>query len=204
MNAEEFLAVLRARRSVRRFRPEPVAHAVLERLIEHAAWAPSASNRQDWLFIAVTREETRRALGEAVRRRWSEMIAANRDAGWVAELERYAVHFSGFTAAPAVIGVACREPDELMKHLAGAEAVWVGGGAASAAMAAQTLMLAAHAIGLGTCCMTGALAAQDQLKSILGLGRRHEMVCLIALGWPDEHPPAPPRKPTEEVLRFLE
>jgi nitroreductase len=204
VNAEEFLAVLRARRSVRRFRPEPVAHAVLERLIEHAAWAPSASNRQDWLFIAVTREETRRALGEAVCRRWSEIIAANRDAGWVAELERYAVHFSGFTAAPAVIGVACREPDELMKHLAGAEAVWVGGGAASAAMAAQNLMLAAHALDLGSCCYTGALAARAELEELLAVPRRWRLLCLIGVGVPDEQPVAPARKPVAEIARFIE
>jgi nitroreductase len=69
-------------------------------------------------------------------------------------------------------------------------------------MAAQNLMLAAHALGLGSCCMTGALAARGELGEILELARKYEIICLIAVGWPDESPAPPARKPLTEVARF--
>jgi nitroreductase len=52
--------------------------------------------------------------------------------------------------------------------------------------------------------MTGALAARDELRQVLDLSRKHEIVCLIAVGWPSETPAAPPRKPISEIARFVE
>ena len=119
---------------------------------------------------------------------------------------RVDAHFSGFTAAPAVIAVACREPDELMRHLVGSEAEWVGGGAASAAKAAQNLMLAAHALGL--CCYSGAMAARAELEELLAVPRRWRLLCLIGVGVPadqaGEAPAAPARKRVSEIARFIE
>ena len=204
MNPEEFLAALRTRRSVRRFRTEAVSRVLLERLVEHAAWAPSASNRQDWFFAIVTHDELKRALGEVVRERWREIVAANQDSGSIEEIAQYAAHFSEFAAAPAVIAVACREPDGLQRELLDADAELVGGSFTSAAMAAQNLMLAAHALGLGTCCYTGALAAHAGLSRLLSLPQRHKLVCLISVGVPDERPAPPARKPVDKIVRFAE
>jgi nitroreductase len=204
VNADEFLAVLRSRRSVRRFRAGSVSRDVLEQLIAHAAWAPSAGNRQDWFFVVVTREETKRALGEAVRQRWAEIVAANRGFSGIGEVERYAARFSDCAAAPALIAVACRETDELQQRLLGPDADAVTGSIASAAMAAQNLMLAAHALGLGSCCYTGALAARAALTTLLDLPRRCALVCLIGVGFPDEQPHAPARKPVARIAKFVE
>ncbi len=49
----DFLTVLKTRRSVRRFGSKPVAEGTIEQLIELAAWAPSACDRQEWRFIVV-------------------------------------------------------------------------------------------------------------------------------------------------------
>lgn len=59
--------VMRERRSVRRFKPEPVAREVIERLIEAAVCAPSASNRQPWRFVVITRRALIDALAGDVR-----------------------------------------------------------------------------------------------------------------------------------------
>ena len=66
------------------------------------------------------------------------------------------------------------------------------------------LLLAAHATGLGACCMTGALAASAELAAIIGLDRRREIVCLVAVGRPAENPAAPSRKPTSEITEIIE
>ena len=64
---EDLLSLIRRRRSIRRFQRRPLPKEILERLIEAARWAPSASNVQPWQFIVVTDEEVRRAVGREAR-----------------------------------------------------------------------------------------------------------------------------------------
>ena len=64
MNDPVFQTML-ARRSIRRYTPEPVSEAQIRRLLEAAMAAPSASNRQPWHFIVVSKRETLDALAEA-------------------------------------------------------------------------------------------------------------------------------------------
>lgn len=203
-DAEVLLNLIRGRRSVRQFTDEPVDSNVLSRLVEAASWAPSAGNQQDWRFDVVTSPATKQAMADAVRRRWAEVISANRDCGFIQEVEQYAAGFAEFAKAPVVIVVSARAIDSVQEHLLGKAALATAGSFASAAMAAQNLMLAAHALGLGSCCMTGPLAAHDELRSLLNLGRKHQIVCLLALGHPAEAPPGPPRKPVEKIARWLE
>lgn len=58
----EVSEAIRARRSVRAFRDEPVPEDVLARVLEAGRMAPSASNRQPWRFIVVTDAARREAL----------------------------------------------------------------------------------------------------------------------------------------------
>ncbi len=64
MNAPVFQAML-ARRSIRRYTPEPVGDEQVRRLLDAAMAAPSASNRQPWHFVVVSERETLDALAEA-------------------------------------------------------------------------------------------------------------------------------------------
>lgn len=201
---EEMLELLRGRRSIRKFEARAVPGELLSRLIEAASWAPSASNRQDWFFSVVTSSALKKKMAEAVRARWNETVEKNRNLGFIEEVENYAAGFAGFEQAPAVIVVSALKANDLQKHMLGDSARAVSGSAASAAMAAQNLMLGAHALGLGSCCMTGALAAREELGALVGLDRRREIVCLVAVGYPQENPPAPKRKPVGEISRFLE
>lgn len=205
MNRAEILFdLIRKRRSIRRFRNESVERELLDRLIEAACYAPSAGNRQDWEFTVITSADTIRDVANAVRRRWNAIVAANRDMGLIDEVEGYAKGFANFEQAPVIVLVSAKHPDGFQERLLGDDARATAGGEASAAMAAQNLMLMAHALGLGSCCMTGALAARDEIARITGLDRRQEIVCLVAVGYPDETPAAPARKPITETGRFLE
>ena len=202
--AEDLMSLIRRRRSVRRFKPDPVPRRLVVQLIESAGHAPSAGNRQDWTFTVVTSESAKGEMAEAVRRRWDQIVAANRDSGLTEGVAEYCSDFGDFERAPAVIVVSARRASAFERHMLGEDVEATVGSRASAAMAAQNLMLAAHALGLGTCCMTGALAARAELGAIMGLDRKHEIVCLIALGLPDEAPGEPPRTPVDEILRYLE
>lgn len=57
-----FLELAKRRRSIRKYRPDPVPQEKLEYVLEAARWAPSWGNRQCWRFIVVTDEGKRRAI----------------------------------------------------------------------------------------------------------------------------------------------
>ena len=61
----DVLDVIRNRRSVRSYADKPVERDKIQRLLEAARLAPSASNRQEWKFVVVREPETRRKLMEA-------------------------------------------------------------------------------------------------------------------------------------------
>jgi len=201
---EELLEVMRDRRSIRRFKPDQIPKETLDRLIEAATWAPSASNRQDWNFTVISSPEVREEMAKAVREGWGELLSKN-DLGFVTdEFRSYTGNFAWFAGAPVVIVVSVRSPELFMKSLCGERASDIAGARTSASMAAQNLILMAHVIGLGTCCLTGPLLAQERLKEILDMGMRRDIVCLIAVGVPDETPSVPARKTIDEVARYIE
>lgn len=65
IDVEEFRKVVKSRRSVRRFTPEPVPAAVVDDCIDMALLAPNSSNLQPWQFIIIESTEKRAAIAEA-------------------------------------------------------------------------------------------------------------------------------------------
>lgn len=59
----DFMDVVEKRRSIRRYKPDPVPDDVLNQILEAARLAPSAGNRQPWHFIIVRDDEKKRSLG---------------------------------------------------------------------------------------------------------------------------------------------
>ena len=58
------LEAIRKRRSVRRYKPDPIPAEIIEKLADAGRWAPSAMNVQPWEFIAITDPNTRRRIAE--------------------------------------------------------------------------------------------------------------------------------------------
>ena len=61
----EFYEVIRTRRSIRAYRPDPIPEDAFNRVLEATRVAPSGSNRQPWRFIIVKDEELKRRLAAA-------------------------------------------------------------------------------------------------------------------------------------------
>jgi nitroreductase len=53
MNYEAFLDLVKNRRSIRRFKPDPIPNEYVDKIIEAARWAPSGFNLQPWEFVVV-------------------------------------------------------------------------------------------------------------------------------------------------------
>ena len=50
----ELTKAIKERRSIRRYKSDPVPHQVIQEILENAVWAPSAQNLQPWYFLALT------------------------------------------------------------------------------------------------------------------------------------------------------
>ena len=204
MTGSAFRELLAGRRSVRRFKEEPVPAELIRELIEAATLAPSASNRQNWLFSVVVSAAVKQDMAECARQHWEQALARPEMASVGERVQEYQRNFYWFASAPVVLVISAKGPELFMTEMFGADADCVAGTVASAAMAAENLMLAAHASGLGSCCLTAPLAAEGELKRLLGLGMRQRIVCMVALGYADEEPECTPRRDVDSVMRYVE
>ncbi len=198
----ELEAAIRTRRSIRRYLAQPVPPAVLERVLDAARWAPSAHNRQPGRFAVIQTPALQARLAEALGARLRAERLADGDPAEAVERDvaRSRARIGG---APAVVVVCVTMaemdvyPDSRRKKPENVMAVQ------SAALAAQNLLLAAHAEGLGACWLCAPLFAPETVRAALDLPADWEPQALITLGYPAEAGKPPIRKPLAEVVRCL-
>jgi len=203
VSAPNAVALLAGRRSIRRYRPDPVAGEIVQRLVAAAGTAPSAHNRQPWRYVAIADAQTKARLATAMGQR----LAADRtrdgdDAAAIrADVER---SFARITGAPVVI-LACLTLAEMDAYAdpRRREAEFLMA-VQSTAMATQNLLLAAHAEGLGACWMCAPLFCPDTVREALALPAGWQPQGLITLGYPREPGKARPRKATADILLVAE
>jgi nitroreductase len=116
------LNVIKERRSVRRYKADPIPEDVLHRVLEAARFSPSGKNLQPWKFILVQDESLKQRL-----------VAASVGQKFIAE-------------APVVV-VACGFPERCYSRMGNYMKSW----AVDVAIAFEHLMLQAQEEGLGTC-----------------------------------------------------
>jgi len=66
MQIDEFLELTKKRRTIRRFKPDPVPDECIEKMLEAARFAQSGGNAQPWEFIVVKDKETKNRIVELV------------------------------------------------------------------------------------------------------------------------------------------
>jgi len=67
MDYDGLLSLVKARRSCRRFKPDPVPEELLTRILEVGRWAPSGANSQPWEFVVVRDPDTRQKIARFVK-----------------------------------------------------------------------------------------------------------------------------------------
>jgi nitroreductase len=186
----EFAQVVGAQRACRAFGPEPVDDAVLERVLWAATRAPSAENRQPWVFVVVRRAERRHAIGALIRRAWDEGGRQHSEGRLperlLAEVDQGAT--GGLAGAPVHVVVGA---DTARAHPATL--------ASSVFPAVQNLLLAATAEGLGSVLTTLALRHADELAALLELAPTVTPMAVVPLGWPARPLGEARRRPLAEV-----
>jgi len=197
----DIIGLLKDRRSIREYIPKEVPESVLNSILEVAMWAPSAHNAQPWRFIVIRDLALKLKLAEAMARRWKRDLAKN----GVSERDRENLTRASverFSSAPIVM-VSCltmvemhHYPDKKRQRIESIMAVQ------SVAAAIENMLLAAHAMGLGTCWLCAPLFCPETVRKLLTLPSDFEPQALITLGYPAERPLPPPRKSLKEIVHL--
>lgn len=194
-----FLALMRTRRSVRHFAPDPVPIELIENAIRTAGSAPSGANQQPWTFVVVTSEETKRALREAAEREEALLYRERASDEYLEAIRPIGTNAvkPHVTDAPALIVVFEQpwrlEDGEKRKHYYVRESVGIAVG---------FLLASLHAAGLAT--LTHAPSPMGFLKEILGRPENERPFLLIPVGYPaaDARVPDLTKKTLEEIAVF--
>ncbi len=186
---DAFERVLRGRRSIRAYRPDPVPRALVEEALAAAAYAPSPHHSALWRAAVLTRPAARAALAAAMGAAWRADLAADGvpEARIAAVLARSQERLE---SAPVVV-ILCTTDERLDRYPDArrqeAERLMA---AQSVGAALQNVMLAAHARGLATCWVCAPLFCPDTIVACLGLDPRLQPQALLTLGYPAAPPPA--------------
>jgi nitroreductase len=211
----DILEVIRTRKSIRRYKPDPIPDEILDKVLEAARWAATGENSQPWRFIVIKNPETKNKIGQL-----AKMGSGSRMTAWycLGEMQRrfeeiqdpvkraevlrfmYSGEVSEFAKqAPvviAVIGTLMEGSVDVPYDL-------------SACI--ENILLEAHSLGLGACWVHGPVASTRdaaKFKKILkiptGMGE-YKVIAYVALGWPAEARKHPrPKKPLEEIVYWEE
>ncbi|MFN0028537.1 MAG: nitroreductase family protein [Acidimicrobiales bacterium] len=185
-------------RAIRYLKPDPVDPEIIEKLIWAATRASSPGNSQAWEFVVITDADKRAAIGGAVADAMSGFWRApspEADRSVRLMLNGAKALADNLATAPLMILICGRmiyppgAPDELM--------VW-----SACYPAAQNLIVAARALGLGATFTTFQRRAEQVVRATVGLPEDVRMAALIPIGWPDRPHGPVNRRPVTEVIHW--
>jgi nitroreductase len=183
----DFFDVVHTQRAARSFLPEDIDDATVARILTAATHAPSAENSQPFVFIVVRDAAVRAAIGALTERIWHGGARALEEKRLSpAFLQEVHDGATGGVAGAPVLVVVCGDT-----RLTYANAM-----DASVFPAVQNLLLAAHALGLGSTLTTLPVLGGGELSTRLGLPSQIVPVAVIPLG----HLPAPLGPPRRRPL----
>jgi len=218
----EVLRTIQERKSIRKFKADPVSKAMLEEILQAAQRSPSAINTQPWECWAVGGETARQlaeelyqsgANGEVFRsdfpvaEQWKEVYVnrmrenGKRLFGLLGIQEdregrrAFSLSMYKFYDAPQVIFVCL---DESLGHYS----------IFDCGCFAQTVCLVATSKGLGTCILESAVRYPDIIRKYLGIPPQKKILVGIAIGYPDHgaviNEFSSNREPVENAVRWVD
>ena len=189
------------RRSIRKFKPDPIPEEKIRLLLESARLAPSGTNTQPWRFIVVRDDNTKKKLQEAAHnqrhvRRAPVVIACCADLSAFKEFSKRVDELINSGALPertrdVFIPYLKKGMDTVKKH------DLITAAAANVSIAVEHMVLQAVELGLGTCWVRW--YDDNKVKEILGIPDFVEVIALMPVGVPDEDPGQRPRLSIDKI-----
>lgn len=192
MDYEGFLQLVKQRRSIRRFKPDPVPDEYVEKIIEAARWAPSGANSQPWEFLVVKDQETKDKIVDIVNysREQTYLMEQTREERLRHPNGRNAAPENTLRRAPVFI-LLLGDPRTNEAFILSAlyhheHANFISG----LSMAFYNMHLAASGLGLGSRWITATSApyGEAMIKQLLGIPKPLKIYDTMALGYADQYP----------------
>lgn len=182
----ETIKAIKSRRSIRKFKPDPIPDEWLNEIMECAILAPNARNQQKWHFTVIQNKDIFKKMIDILR---ENML--NSGIEFLVERAKDP-NFNPFGGAPALILITADKSDRFVDF--------------DCAAAAENIMIAAESLGLGShvMAMTEQIFLSEkgkELKKEFGVPEGYEHICMIALGYKDEFPPERPRR--RDVINYV-
>lgn len=189
----DVLEAIKGRRSCRSFETRQVEREKVLKMLEAATYAPSPVNKQPWEFIVVTNPAYNRQLWE-IADKTKEKLALKSGWKW---LPTFNVEF--VTQAPVLIVVV----GDTQRNGAEQFLDTPSQGYLQACCAAiQNMMLVAYAQGLQT--LWFSLYEKNDARELFKIAEDKDPIAVICVGYPEYVGAAPPRKPLETKVRYIE
>ncbi len=177
---DSFWDVVKNRRSVRKFKPDPVPDEHINQILDAARMAPTSGNQQPWKFLVIKEKEQIEALKEEKLKAYEEYFKEKKNlkgSELTDELEKAKLRLeSGYLSAPVYIVVLTDNQSKYPSYNH-----WDG------PLAAGYLMLAARALGYGTVFITDSFSEEETQKAF-NIPERYSRVTFTPLGVPEEWP----------------
>jgi nitroreductase len=229
-NLSHFLDLARSRRTIRHFRPDPVAPDLLDTILECTRWAPSGYNLQPTHIVLVTEERLKKALYKPCMQQ-AQILEAPIIAVFTGDKQVVANNFSRVLAADLQIGAINQQYQQQlirMVNLAFAEnplglqrwakallaplAQWFVPIpripavhkdywlAKQVALSAMMFMLATHAAGLASVPMEG--FDEHRVQQVLGIPSNQLVVLVIPFGYATNTKVKKSRLPLADLVHY--
>ena len=197
----ELLDAIKSRRSIRKFKSDPIPEPLITQLIEAAQLAPSGSNIQPTRFVVIKSDAVRAQLSQATPLPFvsqAPVILAccvdTESLGGMGIRARELMEAGAFADTP----LDKMDPESYAKRKPMDPATAEAYLRLNAAIAIDHITLRAVDLGLGTCWVM--MFDQAKVKELLGLGETYNVVALIPIGYPDQNPKARPRIDLSQIL----
>jgi len=185
----DFFDVVHTQRAARTFLPDDIDDETVARVLTAATHAPSAENSQPFVFVVVRDPGVRHSIGELTARLWQTGARAYEEGrlspGFLADVDRGAM--GGIAGAPVLV-VVCGDT-RLTVEAALPSSIFP---------AVQNLLLAAHALGLGSTLTTLPVVAGGELSTLLELPPEVVPLAVVPIGRLPQALGPPRRRPISE------
>ncbi|MEO8540539.1 MAG: nitroreductase family protein [bacterium] len=198
-------------KAIRRYTDEPVTEDEIQACLKAAIQAPNGGNIQPWQFLVITDSEVKRGVGEIYRRafdRYEPRVAEatppprNEEAAVIQTKTRASARYLADNIGSAPALVAFLMPNITMTLHDEAGDLDIGTPFASIYPAVQNFMLAARSMGIGTTLTTVYRIYQQEVRDLLSIPERYEIIALVPMGRPKGHFGVAPRRPVESVTHW--
>ena len=201
--SREFLELMRRRRTVRAFSPEPVPFELISNAVVTAGSAPSGANQQPWTFVVVSDPEVKRRMREAAEAEEREFYAHRISPEWRAALAPLGTDFvkAHLTDAPYLVVVfeqpfgleRTPEGERRVKHYYAQESTGIAVGLFLASLTEAGLVALTHTP-----------SPMSFLNTVLKRPRNERPFVVLAVGYPAPDATVPAhaleKKPLDQIM----